>query len=251
MQFLGDTLPKIAAEKAGIIKEEIPVLIGESQFETKAVFATKAKAMNSFIHYADDLIALKKLKVEGEPYAVFNGNKLLFQDLKFPLGGSYQMNNLKTVLAASVLLRLPIDATQRGIERVILNTHFAGRWHVLSKKPLTICDTAHNEASLNYVMNQLKKMNYKKLHFVLGVVNDKLIDDILILFPKKAIYYFCKADIPRGLEVNILEAKANEIGLVGNSYSSVKEALYAAQNSATKEDLVFVGGSTFTIAEVV
>lgn len=251
MQFLGDTLPKIAAEKAGIIKEEIPVLIGEKQVETKAVFAAKANELNSFIHYAEDLIALKKLKVEGEPYAVFNGYKLLFQDLKFPLEGSYQINNLKTVLAASVLLRLPIDAIQRGIEKVISNTHLSGRWQVLNLNPLTICDAGHNEDGLRYVVKQLEQTQYKTLHFVLGVVNDKDIGHILELLPKEAIYYFCKADIPRGLDAEVLQVKAKQIGLTGEVYSSVPEALKAAQIAAAMDDLIFVGGSTFTVAEVV
>ena len=251
MQFLGDTIPKIAEEKAGIIKKEIPVLIGERQIETKAVFAAKANEMNSTIHYAEDLIGLKKLDKSDELFAVFNGNKLLFKNLAFPLGGNYQINNLKTVLAASVLLEIPLDAVKSGIEKVLKNTHFAGRWQVLSKSPLTICDTAHNEDGLRYVVKQLEQTPHKILHFVLGVVNDKDIEHILEILPKDAIYYFCKADIPRGLNIVILQTKAKEIGLKGNSYSSVTNALKAAQKSADTDDLVFVGGSIFTVAEVV
>ncbi|MFH1000501.1 MAG: Mur ligase family protein, partial [Bacteroidota bacterium] len=127
IQFLGDTILKIAEEKAGIIKKEIPVLIGERQIETKAVFAAKANEMNTFIHYAEDLIGLKKLDKSDEFFAVFNGNKLLFENLAFPLRGNYQLNNLKTVLAASVLLEIPLDAVKSGIEKVLKNTHFAGR----------------------------------------------------------------------------------------------------------------------------
>jgi dihydrofolate synthase/folylpolyglutamate synthase len=251
IQFLGDTIPKIAEEKAGIIKKEIPVLIGERQIETKAVFAAKANEMNTFIHYAEDLIGLKKLDKSDEFFAVFNGNKLLFENLAFPLRGNYQLNNLKTVLAASVLLEIPLDAVKSGIEKVLKNTHFAGRWQVLSKSPLTICDTAHNEDGLRYVVKQLEQTPHKILHFVLGVVNDKDIEHILEILPKDAIYYFCKADIPRGLNVVILQTKAKEIGLKGNSYSSVTNALKAAQKSADTDDLVFVGGSIFTVAEVV
>lgn len=251
IQFLGDTIPKIAEEKAGIIKKEIPVLIGERQIETKAVFAAKANEMNTFIHYAEDLIGLKKLDKSDEFFAVFNGNKLLFENLAFPLRGNYQLNNLKTVLAASVLLEIPLDAVKSGIEKVLKNTHFAGRWQVLSKSPLTICDTAHNEDGLRYVVKQLEQTPHKILHFVLGVVNDKDIEHILEILPKDAIYYFCKADIPRGLNIVILQTKAKEIGLKGNSYSSVTNALKAAQKSADTDDLVFVGGSIFTVAEVV
>lgn len=251
MQFLGNTLAKIAAEKAGIIKKEIPVLIGERQAETKAVFAEKAIELDTFIHYAEDLIALKKLDSKGESYAVFNGNRMLFKNLTFPLRGIYQVNNLKTVLAASVLLKLPLDAVQLGIEKVLLNTHLAGRWQVLSQNPLTICDTGHNEAGLLYVVKQLEQTPHKTLHFVLGVVNDKAIEPILELLPKEARYYFCKADIPRGLDAKLLQEKAIHIGLTGSVYPSVPLALEAAQKDALEGDLVFVGGSTFTVAEVV
>lgn len=251
MQFLGDTLPEIAAEKAGIIKANTPVLIGEKQTDIHSVYAAKANKMESFIHYAEDLIAVKKLKVEGKPLAVFHGNKLLIRDLNFPLLGDYQIKNLKTAIAAAMLLELPLNAIKDGIENVLINTHFEGRWQILSQKPLTICDTAHNEDGLSYVVKQLEETPHKTLHFVLGVVNDKLIDEMLKIFPKKAIYYFCKADIPRGLEVELLQSKAQEVGLKGKTYASINVALNAAQKVATDEDLVFVGGSTFTVAEVV
>lgn len=251
MQFLGNTIQEIAFEKAGIIKEDIPVLIGEKQEDTKAIFAAKANEMGAFLHYAEDLIGVKRLKVEGRPLAIFHGNKLLTQNLIFPLLGDYQIHNLKTAWAASLLLKLPIDAIQKGIEKVIENTHFAGRWQILSQNPLTICDTAHNEAGLSYVRKQIDKMEYKKLHFVLGLVNDKSIDEILALFPKDAVYYFCKADIPRGLDADILQAKAKAFDLVGDVYPDVKSALKQAQANADTDDLVFIGGSTFTVAEVV
>lgn len=148
-------------------------------------------------------------------------------------------------------LKLPLHAIKLGIENVLKNTHFAGRWQTLSHSPLTICDTAHNEDGIRYIVDQLAQTPHKNLHFVLGVVNDKDIGNILAMLPKEAVYYFCKADIPRGLDAKILQDKAHQIGLVGEAYSSVKEALKIAQNRAAKDDLVFVGGSTFTVAEVV
>lgn len=250
-QFLGDTLAKIASEKAGIIKKGVPVLIGEKQVETKAVFTSKANEMSSSLHFAEDLVKIEKIDLNSSGFRIYWKNQVLFENIYFPLQGNYQINNLKTALAAAKLLVLPEDKIQSGIANMLINTHLIGRWQILKHNPLTICDTAHNEAGLRYVVDQLNQTPHKKLHFVLGVVNDKDITSILNLLPKNAIYYFCKADIPRGLEVDILEKKAKEIGLKGNSYSSVKEALKVAQNSATKDDLVFVGGSTFTVAEVV
>lgn len=249
MQFLGNTLPEIAGEKAGIIKANTPVLIGEKQVEIQTVFEQKAKALSAPLSYAEDLV---DLEFEASMnYRVSYSKKELFENLNFPLRGNYQIKNLKTAIAAAMLLKLPLNAIKSGIENVLINTHLAGRWQTLSQNPLTICDTAHNEDGLFYVIKQLEETPHKNLHFVLGVVNDKVIDEILKLFPKNAIYYFCKADIPRGLEVEILQAKAEGIGLVGKTYKSVNVALRAAQEVATEEDLVFVGGSTFTVAEVV
>ena len=249
MQFLGDTLPEIAGEKAGIIKANTPALIGERQANIQDVFEEKAKELFASLYYAEDLVDLR-IK-DSNNYSVSYSQKEIFESLNFPLYGNYQTKNLKTALAAAMLLDLPLNAIKSGIENVLINTHFAGRWQILAQSPLTICDTAHNEDGLFYVIKQLKETPHKNLHFVLGVVNDKVIDDILKLFPKEAIYYFCKADIPRGLEVEILQEKAEEIGLKGNTYSSVNAALNAAQKAASEGDLVFVGGSTFTVAEVV
>jgi len=249
MQFLGDTLPEIAGEKAGIIKENTPVLIGEKQVKIQAVFEEKAKEYSVVLSYAEDLVDLKMENPDN--YSVSYSKKEIFESLNFPLRGIYQIKNLKTAIAAAILLNLPLNAIKNGIENVLINTHFAGRWQILSQNPLTICDTAHNEDGLAYVVKQLGETPHKNLHFILGVVNDKVIDKILELLPKEAIYYFCKADIPRGLEVEILQEKAREIGLKGEAYASVNAALKAAQKAAADEDLVFVGGSTFTVAEVV
>ncbi len=249
MQFLGNTLTEIAGEKAGIIKKGTPVLIGEKQEDIKKVFERKAQTVSTSLFYAEDLVDLNAEK--NYHYGVRYSDQEIFKDLNFPLRGSYQSKNLKTTIAAAMLLGLPQKAIKSGIEKVLINTHFAGRWQILSEKPLTICDTAHNEDGLSYVVKQLEATPHKILHFILGVVNDKDIHEILKLFPKEAVYYFCKADIPRGLATDILQEKAREAGLKGEVYSSVQQALKSAQVAATDEDLVFVGGSTFTVAEVV
>ena len=251
MRFLGDTLPEIAGEKAGIIKANKPIIIGEKQLEIQTVFEQKAKEMNSPLYFAEDLVRLEIINTVSNTYRISYNNQIIFESLEFPLLGNYQIKNLKTVVAAAMLLKLSSKAIKRGIENVLKNTHFAGRWQILSKSPLTICDTAHNEDGIRYIVAQLEQISHKNLHFVLGVVNDKSIQSILEILPKKAIYYFCKADIPRGLQVDVLQEKAKNAGLIGNSFSSVKDALKAAQQSALDGDLVFVGGSTFTVAEVV
>ncbi|HAG14953.1 MAG TPA: tetrahydrofolate synthase [Bacteroidales bacterium] len=251
VQFLGDTLAKIATEKAGIIKNKIPVLIGEKQTEIQSVFEQMAKVQSAPILFAEEMVKVICLDKEASDFQVFYQNEELFSIHHFPLRGSYQIKNLSTVIAAALLLKLPLDKIQKGIENVLKNTHLVGRWQVLNSNPLTICDTGHNEDGLRYVIKQLAETTHNNLHFVLGVVNDKDLDQILKLMPKKAIYYFCKADIPRGLEAEILQQKAKEFGLKGDTYSSVKEALEAAQKKALTDDLIFVGGSTFTVAEVV
>lgn len=249
MQFLGDNLSQIAAEKAGIIKEKIPVLIGEKQLDTTAVFEATASYRKAQLLFAEDLIDLKEN--EENMYRVSKHGEIVFPELHVPLKGKYQEKNVRTVLAAAELLNLPKQAVIRGIANVQKNATLLGRWQTLQVEPLAICDTAHNQAGLKYVMTQLNQMTYQKLHFVLGVVNDKEIDKMLDLLPTSAVYYFCKAAIPRGLEADILQAKAKEKGLEGEVYSSVHEAFNAAKKQAGKSDLIFVGGSTFTVAEVV
>ncbi len=251
MQFLGDNLRQIAGEKAGIIKSEKPIIIGEKQQEITAVFEQKARENNAPLFYAEDRVTLDLIDNSANIYRIHYKKELLFERLVFPLRGNYQIKNLKTVIAAALHLKLPKNAIKSGIENTLKNTHFTGRWQTLSLNPLTICDTAHNEDGIRYVVDQLEQTPYNRLHFVLGVVNDKDIGNILALLPKEALYYFCKADIPRGLETDILQEKAQKFGLKGKSYSSVIAARNAAQKSAAKDDLVFVGGSTFTVAEVV
>jgi len=234
-QFLGNTLELIAAEKAGIIKTEIPVIIGEYIPETKAVFLAKAKENHAEIYFASDLIS---------------------DNLPSDLIGDYQIHNKKTVLQTIKILneQTNFNISQKNIEsgllNVVKNTGLLGRWQQLGESPKVICDTAHNKNGLEIVLNQIQKEKFNQLHIVLGVVNDKDLDEILPLFPKNAIYYFCKPNIPRGLEASILEKKANQFGLTGKTYHSVSEAYKQAQESAAANDFIYIGGSTFVVAEI-
>lgn len=234
-QFLGDTLTKIAAEKAGIIKSTIPIVIGETQAEIKPVFIEKAKQLNASIQFAD----------EG-----------LIQEYESDLKGAYQQKNKKTVVATIQVLqelgwKIAENHIKQGLLNVVKNTGLMGRWQVLSKQPFTVCDTGHNEAGIKLILAQINQQSYEKLHFVLGVVNDKDIANILQLLPKNATYYFCQAKIPRALEVDILAEKATAVGLSGTAFPTVEAAYQAAQKNATAQDMIFIGGSTFVVAEVV
>ena len=234
-QFLGNTLELIAFEKAGIIKPNIPVVIGEYISETKPVFLAKSDETHSEIYFASDLIAATY------PSALL---------------GDYQIQNKKTVLQTLKVLQdkklLSVSETdiKNGFLNVIKNTGLQGRWQQLGENPTVICDTAHNAHGLKIVINQFKKEKYDQLHIVLGLVNDKNLTEILPLFPKNAIYYFCKPDISRGLEQLILKEKAAEFNLVGQTYISVSNAYQAAKENATKNDFIYIGGSTFVVAEI-
>ena len=259
MKFLGDSEDKIAVEKAGIIKKMIPVVIGETQIKTKDVFIEKAKAENSEIFFADKIFQCERITendiLDYQSFNIYKNNKEYINELKFPLLGNYQNKNRKTIICAIDILKNTFSINENhiknGLFNVIKNTSLMGRWQIIQKKPLVIADTGHNVAGITEIINQLSKINYSKLHFVLSVVNDKDIDSILQLLPKNAEYYFCKADIPRGLDVNILAEKARSSGLKGNCYNSVNEAYTTACANAKDEDLVFVGGSNFTVAEII
>lgn len=233
-QFLGDTLPKIAAEKAGIIKSNVPVVIGEYSEETKPIFIAKAKLENAPIYFAQD-----NLEVAYE----------------CALLGDYQVHNKKTVLQAIKLLQSQFKIEENhiklGLKNVIQNTGLLGRWQILKQKPFTVCDTAHNSHGLKIVLNQIQKHSFETLHIVLGVVNDKDLDSILPLFPKSAKYYFCKPNVPRGLDAEILKQKAIDFSLFGRVFNSVSEAYDEAVNSAKDSDFIYIGGSTFVVAEIV
>ena len=234
-QYLGDTLEKIAGEKAGIIKKNIPVVIGETQPETKMVFKSKAEATNSKIYFADQLV-----------------EDILESDLK----GSYQVHNIKTVIQSVEVLRhngfkISQSELKKGLLNVVKNTGLQGRWQVLGTQPMIVCDTAHNKEGLTYVMQQLKTESFNNLHIVFGVVNDKDLESIIPLLPSKAMYYFCKPNVQRGLDAELLKKTFAKNQLKGKSFTSVNEALKKAKLNAKKDDLIFVGGSTFVVAEII
>src|SRR5690606_26173913 len=235
-QYLGNALEEIAREKAGIIKPNVPVVIGETQEETKPVFEKTAAQNDSEILFADSFT---------------------FDEYILDLKGSYQSKNVKTVLTTLKIInertffKVSEKHIKNGFANTIKNTGLQGRWQVLQEKPKVICDTAHNAEGLRYVLKQLQEEKYKQLHIVLGFVADKGLENVLPLFPDNAKYYFCKPDIPRGLEVSVLYEKAKFFHLEGQVCSSVKAALKAALKAAKKEDAVFIGGSTFVVAEIV
>lgn len=258
VKFLGENEEQIAAEKAGIIKPEIPVVIGETQEGSKDVFIKTAKEKNSPIFFADKIMDCRKdstYSLDYQQFDIYKNNESYLKELKYPLLGNYQKKNLATVICALDILRDSFKIEERhiidGLANVIKNTSLMGRWQVINKNPLAIADTGHNVAGINEVNRQLAETKYNKLHFVLSVVNDKDIDGILQLLPKEAEYYFCKADIPRGLSADILFEKATNSGLKGKVYESVRNAYSSALANAQEGDLVFVGGSNFTVAEVV
>jgi dihydrofolate synthase/folylpolyglutamate synthase len=234
IQFLGNTIESIAGEKAGIIKRDIPVVIGEYTDETKKVFLAKANETHSEIYFAADLVA---------------------DDYPSDLIGNYQTQNKKTVIQAVRILHgqnfsISKDDIKNGLAHVVENTGLHGRWEQLRSNPKVICDTAHNKHGLEVVMNQVSGEEFEKLHIVLGVVNDKDLDEILPLFPRTASYYFCKPDLPRGLDAEILRQSSAKHHLNGTSYNSVSEAYEDALAQAAKNDFIYVGGSTFVVAEI-
>ena len=234
-QFLGNTTEEIAYEKAGIIKPGIPVVIGEYSNETRPIFVAKAAANNSEIYFASDLIS---------------------QIYPSDLIGDYQVHNKKTVLQTIAVFnsqkefKISESAIKSGLLNVVKNTGLEGRWQQLGESPKIICDTAHNKNGLEIVLKQVQKEKFDTLHIVLGVVNDKDLDEVLPLFPTDAIYYFCKPNIPRGLETSILQEKAATFGLKGEVYISVSESYRNALQNAATSDFIFIGGSTFVVAEI-
>jgi dihydrofolate synthase / folylpolyglutamate synthase len=259
--LLGDTIEKIATEKAGIIKYTIPIIIGEVSNTTKDVFLNKAKSENAPIYFAEDKWQVKNLKYLNKNQLllsmdIFYENHLKYGSLTTELLGLYQQKNIITVLATiQQLIGSGITISENdiygGIKNVIKNTGLLGRWQILSKTPLTIADTGHNEAGITEVVKQIQNTPHNHLHFVLGVVNDKDISNILKLLPPKATYYFCKANIPRALAAEELQKLASKQNLVGKTYVSVADALNSAKSAANKDDLIFIGGSTFTVAEAI
>jgi dihydrofolate synthase/folylpolyglutamate synthase len=233
--FLGNTLEKIASEKAGIIKHERPVVISEIQSETKAVFTAKADQVNANIYFAPEEISYQHSNYSSD------------------LIGRYQSKNLLGVL---MVIRLAEtlgfnlkNHIQEGLNNVGKLTGLRGRWEIINEEPLTICDTGHNEAGVKEIIDQIKSNRYRQLHIIWGMVDDKDSGVILNLLPKSAIYYFCAAAIPRAKNVDTLQQEALKLGLAGKTYSSVAEAYQNAQNNTLNDDFIYVGGSTFIVAD--
>ncbi len=233
-EFLGNTLELIANEKAGIIKPKIPVIIGETQRETESIFKSIAKQNDAEISFAD--------KESNKPY-------------KSDLKGSYQYKNISSSVSTIKTLiekgyKISSSDIKKGLLNVVKNTGLLGRWQTLQDKPKVICDSAHNKEGLALVMDQIKKETYNKLHIVVGFVKEKNLDNIIELFPESAEYYFCKPDIARGLDVNLLKNEFASKNYFGKSFNSVKSALESALKKADPDDLIYVGGSTFVVAEI-
>jgi len=251
--FLGNTLEKIAFEKAGIIKQNTPVIIGESTPETSAVFEAKALEMNAKLIFAEQQIKVNFKEYVEEKMLIETSYKSQY---KSGLCGNYQLKNIATTLTAIEQLRtMNFDiletAIEQGLEFVAKITELQGRWQVLQQKPKVVCDTAHNVGGITYIVEQLKAQKFKVLRIVIGVVSDKDISSVLALMPKDAQYYFTQANIQRALPADQLLEMAKSFGLKGKSYLSVNEAIKTALNDSELNDFVFIGGSNFVVGEAI
>ena len=257
MNLLGDTLEKIAGEKAGIIKSITPVIVGERQNECDFVFTNKAKELNAPITFASDHTTVKRISnsLTSQIFEINHDNeKALHVELDLP--GIYQVKNIATVFQTVIELRklgwnISAENFCSALQSVRETTGLNGRWQKLQEHPLVICDVGHNKAGIENILSQIKQHKYKTLRMVIGMVNDKDISTILKMLPKEAVYYFCKANIPRALDQKELKNFANNVGLMGEEYDSVQSALKNAVSDAGADDFIFVGGSTFVVAEVV
>ena len=261
MNLLGNTIEEIAREKGGIIKPGVPVVSGKSRHEAMQVFMEKASETGSEIFFAD-----QNFKVKPAGFTFLNGERLMegsihgstgLIEFQCPLTGTYQLENIATVAQVVDVMnrkgRFSVSETEmkNGLKNVIKNTGMAGRWQILSQKPLVICDTGHNVDGIRSVMENIMLTPHRHLHFVLGMMNDKDISGILALLPRgNTTYYYCKPNVPRGLSVDELEKEAGRLGFTGRKFDSVTEALSHAKSLAADDDLVFAGGSTFVVAEV-
>jgi dihydrofolate synthase / folylpolyglutamate synthase len=285
--LLGNTVEAIAGEKAGIIKKGIPVVIGKCRKEAHQVFIHKAHQTNSEILFTENTykttnpglisyngLPLIKLTIATVSDGVPQNNhpfvsddqinaeavkpKFISREFECPLTGTYQYENISTAVAAADIINkktsfvISDDALKSGIKNVVKNTGIRGRWQILGTNPLMICDTGHNADGLHYVMENIRKTAFRHLHFVLGIMNDKDVDEMLGILPKSdTTYYFCRPNVPRGMAASALKEFALQKGLVGEAYESVSDALSVARGTAHKDDLVFVGGSTFVVAEAI
>ncbi|WP_307294845.1 bifunctional folylpolyglutamate synthase/dihydrofolate synthase [Pedobacter agri] len=257
--MLGNTLEEIASEKAGIIKKSTPVVIGETQAKSAPVFIAKAKEMNAPILFADAILTAQNFKIRNAKLflAVYQDDQIKYENLICDLTGTYQHKNILTVLQSIAVLntttkfQVSNDSIYAGLKQVKKLTGLQGRWQTLSKNPLVICDTGHNEAGIAEVIKNIAQTPFEKLHIVFGMVKDKDISKALSMMPKNATYYFCKPDLERALDANELKNQAKAFKLYGKSYPSVVDAKENAMNSAKENDLIFIGGSTFVVAEAI
>ena len=252
-QFLGDTLEKIAAEKAGIMKRGIPVVIGEYNDETKSVFEVRAKELDAPITFAQDsnhIMSSEAIENGGRKYTTTDGNSFVGE-----LGGDYQEKNTRTVLETCRILRdMGIINDEKhiyeGIKKVCSNTGLLGRWQKISEKPLTVCDTGHNVAGWEYLSEQIKRQRCKTRRIIFGMVDDKDINSVMSLLPKDAEYYFTQASCKRALNSLTVASIAESHGITGKSYNNVGEAYLQARKEADKDDFIFIGGSSYIVADL-
>ena len=257
-EFLGDTLEKIAFEKAGIIKDNVPVVVGEHHPETWPVFEKVANEHKSNITLVDAIFKAEAIinNTDKQSFNIYRNSNLFLENVELDLLGQYQQKNVCTVIAATEELKkqglsIPDTAVYKALNETSLITGLQGRWQVLGHSPLIVCDTGHNKDGISWVVEQIKTVKYKKLHMVIGFVKDKDVTNILKLLPTDATYYFTNAQIPRALPADELKQLALSYHLQGNSYISVKEGLETAKKVADKEDFIFAGGSNFVVGEIV
>lgn len=255
--MLGDTLPQIAIEKGGIIKEGVPAIIGEKHEETMPVFVELAASRKAPLYFAQDEYMVEVNNRDGGKFSVNidREGERIYDNLKLDLSGIYQLKNLPGILTTVDVLRklgmkIKKEDVVTGLAQVSALTGLKGRWQILSQYPLTICDTGHNQEAFRDIVAQLESMDYSQLHLVLGFSGDKEVDKVLSLLPLSAAYYFCQAQVPRAMDAKLLQEKGKQKGLFGEAFTTVEEALQAARQKADESDLIFIGGSTFIVAEI-
>jgi dihydrofolate synthase/folylpolyglutamate synthase len=252
-ELLGNTLLEIAGEKAGIIKRGVPVVVSERQQEVQDVFIRKAGQQGAAISFASDEFVVHT-HPDGETIDILKGKIVVLSDVQFPLRGLYQNRNIPGVMKTVEVLgrQLPVKQAQlkKALENVVANTGLKGRWQMLSSSPKVVCDTAHNADGIRFVLQQIASVRYDRLFIVWGMVKDKDIQELLAMLPKKATYYFCQAKIPRALDADLLQQEAGRCGLHGEVIRDVNEAKREALSQASAQDFVFIGGSTYVVAEL-
>jgi len=254
-QFLGNTIEKIASEKAGIIKHKTPVVLGTTNETVVKIVNEIAKSKNADLHIAPNIFKAEKNIFENKNIInISKNNEPYLSKINFELQGDYQLENIQTVMQIVDIIKnnykINTENIYNGLSKISENTNIMGRWQILCENPLIVCDSGHNIAGITYILNQIEKIKYEKLHFVFGMVNDKSIDTILKLLPTQAQYYFTQANIPRALNCNDLQQQAKQYNLQGDSYKTVVEAYKTSKQNANKTDFIFVGGSIFVVAEV-